>query len=186
MDWEIIVNVAGMDQAPDHVKNWACNMMALYGRDWKVWPKVGCGAKFVPWLRGPSTILEFQCGNTSKAMVAVRCPPILLEEIYKVRSDFALSLNAMSPEEIQQVMPNSFHTNSLIDGKVQLPGIARFPVDQWEAEGRPIFDEAAWCALCIHVVETMRRRLMASDSTNNLNKLFQIAKELQSKLQTIA
>ena len=172
-----------MDQTPDHVKKWASNMMAMYGRDWKMWPQVGCGAKFVPWSRGPSTILELQCGNSWIAMVAERCPPILLDEIYKVRYEFALSLNAMSPEEIQQVMPICFPMNYLIDGRDgQLPGIARFPVDKWEAEGRPVFDDAAWCALCIHVVETMRSGSMASDSTSNLDKLFHIAKELQSKL----
>ena len=43
----------------------------------------------------------------------------------------------------------------LIDGRdAQLPGIAKFPVDQWNAEGHPMFDEAVWCALCIHLVET--------------------------------
>ena len=98
-----------------------------------------------------------QCGNTWKAIAAVRCPSILLDEIFKVRYDFALRLNAMSPEEIQEVMPLCFPMNYLIDGRNgQLPGIANFPVDKWEAQGQPVFDEAAWCALCIHVVETMR------------------------------
>ena len=133
------------DGAPDHVKMWAANMVEAYGRNWKSWPQIGCGARFIPWARGASIILELKCGDSWMAMAAVRPPPILLDEIFRVRYEFALRLDAMTPSQIQQVMPICFPMSYLIDGRDgKFPGIAKFPVDQWEAEGRPIFDEAAW------------------------------------------
>ena len=114
--------------------------------------------------------------------MAVRPPPILLDEIYRVRYEFALRLNAMTPSQIQRVMPLCYPMNYLIDGRDgKLPGIAKFPVDQWIAEGRPVFDEPAWCAFCINLVETARKESPRASSTKNLDKLFNIAVDLQSK-----
>ena len=187
MDWEVLVQAGAWDGAPDHVKMWAANMVEAYGRNWKSWPQIGCGARFIPWARGASIILELKCGDTWMAMAAVRPPPILLDEIFRVRYEFALRLDAMTPSQIQQVMPICFPMSYLIDGRDgKFPGIAKFPVDQWVKDGRPIFDEAAWCTLCIHLVEVSRKRDQSSSSTqhftSNLDKLFDIAMDLQSKL----
>ena len=183
MDWEVLVNAGGWDEAPEHVKSWASNMVAAYGRDWKTWPQVGCGAKFVPWSRGASIILELKCGDTWRAMMAVRPPPILLDEIFKVRYEFALRLNAMTPGQIQKVMPMCFPMTYPIDGNDGMfPIVAKFPVDQWIEERQPVFDEASWCALCIHLVETARNDSQSSDSTKTLDKIFNIAQDLQSRM----
>ena len=115
--------------------------------------------------------------------MAVRPPRILLDENFRVRYEFALRLNAMSPDQIQKVMPICFPMTYVIDGRDgKFPGIAKFPVDQWIKEGRPIFDEASWCALCIHLVETVGSGAQSSESTKNLDKLFNIAKDLLSKM----
>ena len=184
MDWEVLVNAGCWDGAPEHVKNWASNMVKAYGRDWKMWPQVGCGARFVPWSRGASIILELKCGDSWRAMMAVRPPPILLDEIFRVRYEFAVRLNAMSPDQIQKVMPICFPMNYVIDGRDgHFPGIAKFPVDQWIKEGRPIFDTASWCALCIHLVKSAGGGAQSSEAPDNLDKLFHIAKVLQSEME---
>ena len=132
-------------------------------------------------------ILELKCGDRWMAMVAVRPPPILLDEIFKVRYEFALNLGALTPQQFQEMMPICFPMTYLIDGRDgRFPGIAKFPVDQWVKDGRPIFDEAAWCSLCIHLVEVSRKRAQSSSSTqhatSNLDKLFDIAMDLPSKM----
>ena len=37
-----------------------------------------------------------------------------------------------------------------IDPK-KLPGVARFPVDQWKKDGKPCLDTAGWYALCCKI-----------------------------------
>ena len=38
----------------------------------------------------------------------------------------------------------------LIDPK-RLPGVARFPVDEWKKDGKPCLDTAGWYALCCKI-----------------------------------
>ena len=52
----------------------------------------------------------------------------------------------------------------LIDPK-RLPGVARFPVDQWKEDGRPYLDTAGWYALC---------RKIATKDMDNLGGIFNI------------
>ena len=44
-----------------------------------------------------------------------------------------------------------------IDAK-KLPGVARFPVDEWKRDGRPCLDTAGWYAFC--------SKIAAKDLTN--------------------
>ena len=48
----------------------------------------------------------------------------------------------------------------------KLPGVARFPVDQWKEDGRPCLDTAGWYALC---------RKIATKDMDNLGGIFDLA-----------
>ena len=48
----------------------------------------------------------------------------------------------------------------------KLPGVARFPVDQWKEDGRPCLDTAGWYALC---------RKIAMKDMDNLGGIFDLA-----------
>ena len=52
----------------------------------------------------------------------------------------------------------------LIDSK-RLPGVARFPVDQWKKDGRPCLDTAGWYAFC---------RKIAMKDMDNLAGIFDL------------
>ena len=52
-----------------------------------------------------------------------------------------------------------------IDPK-KLPGVARFPVDQWKKDGKPCLDTAGWYALC---------RKIAMKDMDNLGGIFDLA-----------
>eukprot|EP00975_Prorocentrum_lima_P041268 8670072-Prorocentrum_lima.AAC.1 len=50
------------------------------------WPKIGCGARFMPWGRGASMVMEMQINVGSwEAFMADRFPEVLDDGIKKVR-----------------------------------------------------------------------------------------------------
>lgn len=61
-------------------------LRAAYGEDTSRWPSIGCGAKFAPWRRGESIILEWRTGvvagtPTYEAMLADLMPELLDVEV---------------------------------------------------------------------------------------------------------
>ena len=58
-----------------------------------------------------------------------------------------------------------------IDAK-KLPGVARFPVDQWKEDGRPCLDTAGWYALCCKI---------AMKDMDNLGGIFNIGEAYEAK-----
>ena len=53
------------------------------------------------------------------------------------------------------------------------PGIARYPIDEWEAKGEPCFSTKSWIKLCIKV---------ANEDQTKLAGICEIAKKLESRL----
>eukprot|EP00975_Prorocentrum_lima_P055198 11573443-Prorocentrum_lima.AAC.1 len=51
------------------------------------WPKVGCGARFVPWAKGASLVAEIKMPDgTWEALMADRFPEQLHDEIRKAHT----------------------------------------------------------------------------------------------------
>eukprot|EP00975_Prorocentrum_lima_P064168 12895936-Prorocentrum_lima.AAC.1 len=61
-------------------------------------PKVGCGARFIPWGRGASMVMDMQMKDGKcEAFMAERFPENLEDEIKKVHEAFYLSSQKLEP-----------------------------------------------------------------------------------------
>eukprot|EP00975_Prorocentrum_lima_P049323 10319612-Prorocentrum_lima.AAC.1 len=81
-------------------------MKEQYSANVERWPEVGCGARFVPWARGASMVVEMQMiDRTWAAFMADRFPDVLEKEIQKVREAFYLTVQKLEPEELRETLP---------------------------------------------------------------------------------
>ncbi len=121
--------------------------MRPHGEDPSSWPKLGCGAKFVPWARGASKVLEIrdEFGNW-RAILADRLPEQLDDEIKKVLHAWHEAAGRVTPEDIMMFMPLSYPRCSAY--RTGVPGVSRFDIEKWQAEGSPTLSFAGWVALC--------------------------------------
>eukprot|EP00975_Prorocentrum_lima_P009995 2129665-Prorocentrum_lima.AAC.1 len=61
-------------------------MTKKYTERVQAWPEVGCGAKYTPWGRGPTMVMEVQLADKEwVAYMIERVPEYLEKEIQKVR-----------------------------------------------------------------------------------------------------
>lgn len=71
-------------------------MANTFGPDASRWPAVGCGAKFAPWRRGESIVLEWRCSDSGageeryEAMLADLMPEMLDQEVGRGQKPFLL------------------------------------------------------------------------------------------------
>ena len=80
----------------------------------------------------------------------------------------------VSPSELQDVIPMPFPMTHPVAG---FPGVARYPVDEWQKQGAPCFSTTSWCKLAM---------LIALNDMENLHLCFDIAKPIKEKVGTKA
>ena len=107
-------------------------MVSLHGQDPAAWPKVGCGARFIPWAKGESMVVELRTELGYEAFVADRIPPILDDEIKKNHADFYNAAAKLTAADLLDDLPMSFPVTHTLPG---IPCVARFPVDKWDRAG---------------------------------------------------
>ena len=115
-------------------------------------------------------IVELRTDLGTEAFVADRIPPILDDEIKKVHADFYKAASKLDARELFDDLPMSFPITHTIPG---IPCVARFPVDSWNRAGKPKFTTKKWCKLA---------KKIAKGDLENLEKLFDLATDLESKL----
>ena len=126
-------------------------MRSEYSSDTSVWPANGCGAKFVPWARGLSMVVELQMADDSvEAFASDRLPTILDDEIKRKKAEFYEAARKLEADELLDIIPVTFPMTHLLKG---CPVVARYPVDEWEAQGCPYFSQRSWCSLCMKVAQ---------------------------------
>ena len=142
-------------------------------------PPCGCGAKYVPWARGESQVVEV-CISGRKPhnpsaekwilFMADRLPAELDNEIKKVQSTgdhFIKAWAQLSDEEILSSIRKVYPRESNQIDPVRFPGVGRFPVDQWKKDGQPCLDAAGWYSLCMK---------LAMNDLTNLQGVFDLGK----------
>ena len=56
----------------------------------------------------------------------------------------------------------------------RVPFLAKYPIDKWEEEGKPLMSEEGWCELVMRV---------AKNKLDTLEAVFQAAKQTQTRLR---
>ena len=103
--------------------------------------------------------------NTWTAFVSARLPQELDDAIKGKRAEFYMGARDLSPDELLESVPMAFPMTHLVDG---FPGVARYPVDEWEAAGAPIMTVKSWVKLCMRV---------AMNDLSNLQHILDIAQK---------
>ena len=169
VNWSALLQAQA--QAPEDpiLKGWVDDMYKEYG-DEENWPKIGCGATFVPWKKGMSMVAEVKCADGRwEAFVADRLPTQLDDEIKRVHAAFFLAGKKLNEEELLKIIPISFPMTNHLKG---FKSIAKYPVDEWEKRNYPCFTTKSWCKLAM---------MIASKDLTNLHKCFDIAKKIDDQ-----
>ena len=58
----------------------------------------------------------------------------------------------MDHEEVKSLMPMSFPMSFVLPGE-QYMAMARYPMDEWEANGEPVLSTMSWIKFCIKTAE---------------------------------
>ncbi len=172
VDWNNLVSASVALEDGSPLKDWTQRMAARYGDDLEMWPKIGCGAKFLPWARGESMVAEIRLGDGRwEAFCADRMPKELDDEIKKVHADFFEAAKFVNPDELKAVLPASLPMTHVLND--ELVGIARYPIDKWEMEGQPRITSKGWVKLAM---------MIASKNMVKLSSVFTCGEKLLSKL----
>ena len=168
--WEPLV--AEAKKYPDFamLQEWVAIMTKKHGDDCCKWPKIGCTANFVPWKKGPSMVMELKTksGEWSSFMSA-RLPQELDDAIKAKHAAFYLAQKNITADDLLESLPICFPMTHIVDG---FPGVARYPVDEWERSGAPYFSEKSWCKLCMKI---------AANDLANLQSVMDVAEKVSAK-----
>ena len=85
-----------------------------------------------------------------ESFLCERPPPKLLDMIMGCKLKFYEASKRLEASEIADLIPLTFPATNVLDQDL-FPGVARFPVDRWEAEGRPYWSVASWMAFCMKI-----------------------------------
>ena len=85
-----------------------------------------------------------------ESFLCVRPPPKLLDMLMGCKLQFYEASKRLLASEIAELIPLTFPVTHVLDQDL-FPRVARFPVDRWEAEGRPTWTEASCVGFCIKV-----------------------------------
>jgi hypothetical protein len=94
------------------------------------------------------------------SFMADRIPEALDDAIKGKKLAFMEAFKQLTPAEIKAEMPVMFPSTHIFDVTC-LPGVARFPVDEWEKSGEPCLTQAGWAAMAMKVASKDMRNLQA-------------------------
>jgi len=149
-------------------------MEKSYGADKTIWPQPGCGAKFVPWARGASKVIEFLADGQWYSFVASRLPEELDDEIKKVLLTWHQACGRLTADEILNHIPEAFPKTGL---STDVPGVGKFDLVEWRAKGEPTLTQGGWIALCA---------VIASKEPMNLAHIISLCADLKEKSSSAA
>ena len=187
--WEYLQEEA-IDHQGSAADKWFQKMLEDYGEIEK-FPHIGCGAKYVPWARGPSMVCEIQLRQFSgewEAFLADHTPQALDDQLKKLSYDaLSKSFQSLKPETILRAIPMTMPMTHLatISGK-QMEGVAKYPLDSWINTGAPCFTTEKWAMICILIADRGIGATQAFTFSNEdkevFDKLFTVATSMEEKL----
>ncbi len=120
-------------------------MTKLHGPNKQLWPDIGCGAKFRPWCRGASKILEIKTDEGWVNIIAERLPEQLDDAIKDLQHQWHAACQRLEPDDILAFV------NLIVPKLNQVPhayGVAQYNIARWKSLGSPTLTAAGWMALC--------------------------------------
>ena len=96
---------------------------------------MGCGAKFTPFKKGASMVVDIkQADNEWASLAAERIPSELDDAIKGHRAKFYMAQKDRTAERLLDVLPIAFPMTHTLP---EFSGIAKYPVDEWERQRHP-------------------------------------------------
>jgi hypothetical protein len=113
------------------------------------WPQLGCGNRFFQEKRGEAKVVEYlgQRDGLWHNFVAAVMPEVLDDAIKGADLKFFQELNRCTADEILTAIPHTHPKTNLIHECI--PGVSRFPVDDWLRQGNPVMTKAGWMLLAM-------------------------------------
>ena len=171
-DWNKLVEAAKARPEDQNLKEWVDAMKHKHGDDIQEWPKIGCQAVFKPWARGPSKALQMREDENAKwwILMAEYIPAIIDDEIKKVQQHFYEAAKHLTAESLKAAIQVSFPA---IYNEKDMPGISRFPIDEWTEKGQPYLTTRGWCDMVVKI---------AQHDMKNLGRLFAVSEKVMEAI----
>ena len=179
--WEYLQEEA-VDKPNSAAAQWWNEMCGVYGPDPKKFPHFGCGAHYRPWARGPSMVCEIKMnGKYWEAFLADHLPQALDDQMKKVNYDLlSRTFKKLTPQAVFQAIPVTMPMTHLAtaDGR-QMAGVAKYPIDAWEAEKNPCFTSEKWAMICMMMAEKgLGQGGITSEEYNAFQDLFNVSSHM--------
>ena len=169
--WEPLYQEHLKNKKNKMIKEWVDGMTDRHGELDK-WPSLGCRCKFFPWAKGASMVVELKLDDdTWTAIMAERMPSTLDNAIKGHHAKFYMSIGKLSPETLFEKIPIGFPMTHQVKG---FPGIALYPVEEFERHGELMITEVGWCKMAMKVAE---------NDMEHLEGVFTVAKKILIKLK---
>ena len=121
------------------LKKRATELKGKRGEDIEKWPQVGCGAQITPFKKGAGMAVEVnQADDEWTSFVAEGIPSELDNAIKNHRAQFYLAQKNRTADELLGALPLAFPMTHTVP---EFPGIAKYPVDEWERQGAHVVCE---------------------------------------------
>ena len=134
-----------------------------------------CGARYWPWATGEFQIVDIDLVNKdinqveTFCFIADRLPEGMGDEIKKAQGSFMKAQAHLSDTEILESLPKVYPCDMHSVDRDTMPGIGKFPVDEWAKDGQHLLYQAGWVALA---------RKIAKCDLENLGDIFDLGESL--------
>ena len=109
-------------------------------------PEPGCTRRYYPYRNGEAAVVEIAFGNQWNSFLADIMPQVLADEIQVHEASFYKSLDTMTAEDLYECIPVVVPKCNPIPG-CQIPGLGKFPILEYKAAGKPVFNDTNWWLL---------------------------------------
>ena len=115
-------------------------------------PEPGCMATYYPYKRGYGAVVEVQSPQGWLSFLADIMPPVLADKIQVHQSSFYKALDKMTAADLHAVIPVVIPKCTPIPG-CEIPGLGKFPIEEYKESGKPIFTDRNWWLLARAVAQ---------------------------------
>ena len=133
-------------------------MREKFGPNRDYWPKIGCGANFVPWAKRHSMVCEIELNpGRWEAFLSARLPQALDAALKEGKKHELIKecFDKLNPLDIHRRLPITLPMTHLVtEGGVKLECAARYPIATWNKIPEKIeFTVHTWATICMAIAE---------------------------------
>ena len=118
-----------------------------------------------------------------EAFLADHTPTELDDALKKINYEkLSEAFGELTPETMFKAVPMTMPMTYLEtqDGR-KMKGIARYPIDQWEAQGNPCLTKDKWVMLCLAIAQKGLDKFSGVDALM-FEKLFEVSEQMSDRL----